>query len=323
MIGSDRTPAVSVVVATRDRVDRLSALLAALRAQRIDSSEFELVVVDDGSRDGTAKLLDRERARPGLRIEVLRRDGRGPAAARNAGWHAASASLIAFTDDDCEPPPGWLGALTAAAAASPEAIIQGPTVPIPRELGDQGAFTRTKLIVKPNPWYQTCNILYPRALLERLDGFDEGFPEALGEDTDLGWRARERGVELIWCEEARTHHAVDDLGPVGYLRGALRGSDAVLVFKRYPGLRTEALALGSIRNPALPRLGLAVVAAGLTLRRRPVAGALLALPYARNLAARCRERRVSLALAPYYAVFDILAAWTSLRGSVRHRTLVL
>jgi hypothetical protein len=65
------------------------------------------------------------------------------------------------------------------------------------------------------------------------------------------------------------------------------------------------------------------VGAGLTLHRRPVAGALLALPYARNLAARCRERRVSLALAPYYAVFDILAAWTSLRGSVRHRILVL
>lgn len=322
MTGRDRAANVSVVVATRDRVDRLTRLLAALRAQQIDSSEFELVVVDDGSQDGTAAMLERERRRSGLRIEVLPRHGDGPAAARNAGWRAAAGRLVAFTDDDCEPPAGWLRALTIAAANNPGAIIQGPTSPIPRELGDQGPFTRTKWIMDPNPWYQTCNILYPRALLEALNGFDEGFPDALGEDTDLGWRARGQGARLVWCEQARMHHAVDDLGPAGYLRTALRGVDAVAVFKRYPGLRAETLALGLIRDPSLPRLGLALAGAALAARR-PVAGTLLALPYARHLAARCRARRASMTLAPYYAVYDVLAAWTSLRGSARHRTLVL
>ena len=322
MTDAARSLRVSVVIATRDRAARLAALLTALRAQEIDSSEFEVVVVDDGSRDGTAELLERERTRRGLRIEFLRGHGHGPAAARNLGWNAAVAPRIAFTDDDCEPPPGWLANLVGTAVAHPEAIIQGPTTPIPREVDHQGPFTRTKWIVEPNPWYQTCNILYPRALLERLGGFDEGFPDALGEDTDLGWRARQLGAELVWCEDARMYHAVDDLGPAGYLKTALRGADAVAVFKRYPGLRAETLALGSIRNPSLPRLGLAILAAGMT-PRRPVAGILLALPYARHLAARCRARRASLALAPYYAVYDALAAWTSLRGSMRHRTLVL
>lgn len=310
------------MVATRDRSARLAALLAALREQQIDGSEFELVIVDDGSRDGTAALLERERARPGLRIEILRCQGNGPAAARNAGWRAALAPRIAFTDDDCEPPAGWLSDLVAAAVANPDAIVQGPTTPIPRELDHEGPFTRTKWIVEPNPWYQTCNILYPRPLLERLGGFDEGFPDALGEDTDLGWRARQLGVELVWHENARMHHAVDDLGPAAYLRTALRGADAVAVFKRYPDLRAETLALGAIRNPALPRLGLAIAGAALS-SRTPVTAAVMALPYARHLAARCRARRASLALAPYYAVYDALAAWTSLRGSVRHRTLVL
>lgn len=320
-VSGARPPRVSVVVATRDRAQRLEALLTALREQSLPASDFELVIVDDGSRDETAALLGDERRRPEVSVRVLHGDGSGPAAARNAGWRAAVAPLIAFTDDDCEPPAGWLAALVGCADAHPDAIVQGPTQPTPRELAAEGPFTRTKRIPTPNPWYQTCNILYPRELLELLAGFDEGFPDALGEDTDLGWRAREQGAELVWCEEAEMHHAVDDLGPLGYLRTALRGADAVAVFKRFPELRSETLALGVSRNPALPRLGLAI--AGLGLARRHPAAVLLALPYARHLAGRCRQRRTSLALAPYYAAYDALSAWTSLRGSLRHRTLVL
>lgn len=313
---------VSVVVPTRNRSGRLAGLLRSLSAQALDAERFEVIVVDDGSTDDTAELLAEESQRRELQVTRLPGGGEGPAAARNAGWRAARAPLVAFIDDDCEAAPDWLERMLVAATEHRGAIIQGPTTPIPRETALTGPFTRTKIISEPGPWFQTCNILYPRRVLERVGGFDESFREALGEDTDLGWRARELGVELRWCECARVHHAVDDAGPVGFLRGALRGADAVAVFRRHPALRAQALRWCVVRNPRVPWLALAL--AGLWIARRsPVLGALLALPYARHLAGICRMQRASFLLAPYYALWDVLFVYTSLRGSVRQRTLVL
>jgi glycosyltransferase involved in cell wall biosynthesis len=314
-------PDVSVVIPTRDRLERLEAALAALRAQTLEPDRFEIVVVDDGSTDGTRELL--ERALDGEpRLRSVRLEGRGPAAARNAGWRAASAPFVAFTDDDCEPDPSWLETLLDARAANPDSILQGVTRPIPREAALLSRpFTRTRQIEEPSPWFATCNIAYPRELLERLDGFDELFPEALGEDTDLGWRALEQGARLEFAGRAVVHHAVEDLGPAGYMRHALRGADAVYAFRRHPGLRARTLSYGAFRNPSLARLALAL--AGLALARRHRAAALLALPYARNVFGRALAYDAGPALVPYLVAYDLVQAFTSLRGSIRHRTLVL
>lgn len=311
-------PEVSVVIPTRDRAERLSAALAALRAQTLERERFEMVVVDDGSTDGTAALLaDGE---PGLR--TVRLPGRGPAAARNAGWRAAQAPLVAFTDDDCEADPSWLEALLEAHRASPGAVLQGVTLPIPREAPLlRRPFTRTRRIEEPSPWFATCNMAYPRELLERLEGFDELFPEALGEDTDLGWRAVEQGARVEFAPCAVVHHAVEELGSAGYMRHALRGADAVYAFRRHPGLRERTLEYGVFRNPSLARLALAL--GGLALARRHRAAVLLALPYARNVAGRAMKYDSGPALVPYLVAYDLVQAFTSLRGSIRHRTLVL
>ena len=145
------------------------------------------MVVDDGADERTAAAIEREGG--GLDLKLLRAGGGGPARARNLGWRAASGRWIAFTDDDCEATPGWLAAALAAARTNPGAIVQGPTLPIPRERARLGPFARTRSIAAGGPWFETCNIVYEAELLERLDGFDEAFAEALGEDTDLGWRA--------------------------------------------------------------------------------------------------------------------------------------
>jgi glycosyltransferase involved in cell wall biosynthesis len=311
-------PAVSVVVATRDRPERLAALLASLRAQTL-AEPFEVVVVDDGSDPGTTTAIDRERG--DLDLALLRAGGDGPARARNLGWRAARGRWIAFTDDDCEATPAWLESALAAAAANPGAIVQGPTLPIPRERALLGPFARTRSIDAAGPWFETCNIVYEADLLERLDGFDEAFAEALGEDTDLGWRALEVGAEHVWVDEALVHHAIDEVGPLGIVRAALVGSDSVLAFARHPDLRARTLRWGVVRNPSLPRLGLAL--AGLALTRRHRAALLLAAPYARDLAARCRHFGAGPLAAPVYVAADLAAAWTSLRGSARHGRLVL
>jgi glycosyltransferase involved in cell wall biosynthesis len=314
-------PEISVVVATRDRADRLAGLLRSLAEQTLGRAQFEVVVVDDGSGEGVVESVADAARESGLDVRTLPGAGRGPAAARNVGWRAARAPLIAFTDDDCEAAPDWLERVALEAAEHPGEIIRGPTTPIPRELARTGPFTRTRNITTPGPSYETCNIVYPHSVLERLGGFDEGFPEPLGEDTDLGWRARKAGVGEHWSEDVRVHHAVDDLGPGGYLRTALVGPDAVLAFRRHPELRDE-LRLGVFRYGPVLWLALALCATPFA-RRQPPAAIALTLPYARHLARTCVRRRAPILLAPYYALWDLLYAYTALRGSLRHRTLVL
>lgn len=316
-------PAISVVVATHNRERRLAALLRSLREQSLVPERFELIVVDDGSSDGTAELLRAEAgSAPFTFTPIVREEAGGPARARNVGWRAARAPLIAFTDDDCEAHPDWLAECVRAAERGPGAIVQGRTAPNPVEREALGPFSVTRDVDGSGPmWFETCNIVYPRELLEALDGFDETFPEPLGEDTDLGWRALAEGAKRELAPEAIVHHAVEDLGPKRHLRTALLGADGVLVFRRHPELRAGALDWGVVRNHA--HLRLLAAAAGIALARRWKPAALLALPYARHLAWRCRRVDASLAHVPYFALYDALSLYTTARGDLRHRVLVI
>src|SRR5437764_15267621 len=96
-------PEVSVVVATRDRAPRLLSLIASLRGQTLAPGRFEVIVVDDGSSDGTRELVAAEHDRCAFALNVLEHSGGGgPGAVRNAGLRVARGKRVAFTDDDCE-----------------------------------------------------------------------------------------------------------------------------------------------------------------------------------------------------------------------------
>ena len=315
-------PAVSVVVAAYNRRDRVAALLASLGEQTLDPGAFEVIVVDDGSADATGALVEAEARRSPYALALVERPEQGgPARARNDGWRRATAPLVAFIDDDCEATPPWLERLLAAAAAAPGAIVQGRTRPNPRELEAAGPFSVTRDVDGSGPWwFETCNIAYPRELLERLEGFDESFPEPLGEDTDLGWRALAAGARRVFAAEAVVDHAVEDLGRAGHLRRALRGADAVLVFGRHPGLRDQALGGGVVRSQVNLRLLLAV--AGIALARRWRPAALLALPYLKLVAGRARSGG-DPTLAVHYLAHDLISLATTARGDLRHRVLVI
>jgi len=310
---------ISVVAATCDRPERLSRMLDALERQTV-GADFEVIVVDDASDGATAVLLaQRAHEVKRFRLTALRQDvRRGPAAARNLGWRAAKAPLIAFTDDDCEPDPGWLQALLDADRG--DAVLQGRTEANPAEHDAGGPFSRSLEVHDLGPWYPTCNMAFPRAVLERLGGFDEGYPLPGGEDTDLAWRALEVGVAPALVPDAVVYHAVTDLGPLGKLRLATRWAPAFQIFRRHPGLRSH-LTWGVFwkRSHALLLLALLGVALG---RRFPPA-VLLAAPYARDVRARMSAEGASPAVAPYYAVHDAVETATAATGSLRHGTLVL
>jgi len=321
-----RNPEVSVVFATRNRPRRVEDLLEALRRQEVPAgTSFEVVAVDDGSTDETHALLERAAAEGDLDLRVVRHDSpRGPAAARNAGWRAARAPLVAFTDDDCVPTPGWLAEGLKAAWGESQPIVQGRTEPLSSELDDLGPFSRTMQVTEKGPYYQTCNIFYPRATLERLDGFDdEKYSVAAGEDADLAWRAIEAGVPVEFAPDALVYHAVANLGPVGKLRVIERWSESMVVYKDHRGLRNAVFTHGIFwkgTHYLLVRALLGLIAFRFA---RPFA-VWLAYPYVRYLLdERPRQERASPLVAPYWVLHDLLEIAACLHASFRYRMLVL
>src|SRR5579884_3062485 len=261
------SPEVSVVVITHNRAPRLAKLLDTLDAQTLDRSRFEVIFVDDASEDDTSALLvGRERVgQPPLR--TIRRSGApNRAAARNEGWRAARAPLVAHIDDDCEADPDWLKEALEACSLQPDAIVQGRVDPIPAEVSSRSPATRTQQIHRAGPYYQTCNIFYPRELISRLGGFDaEAFTSHGGEDTDLAWRAISRGTSTAFAEHARAYHAVNRIGLLGRLQFASHWAESMAVYKRYPELRDavfetdllEAVALCPVPRPRGPAVAAA------------------------------------------------------------------
>jgi GT2 family glycosyltransferase len=224
----------SVVVATHNRRERVHRLLDGLAIQT-GAPPFEVVVVDDGSSDGTFESLRERQGDPFEVIPLRLEPNRGPAAARNVGWRAARADLVCFTDDDCLPDPGWLAALTNAVVGID--IAQGRTVPDEAQAGNHGPFSRTMVVPYEEGFYETCNIVYRRTVLENLGGFDESFRFPYGEDTDLAWRAREAGAQTAFAHDALVRHDVWPSDFRAHLRDMRRREGLVLAFRKHPQLR--------------------------------------------------------------------------------------
>ncbi|MEX2195986.1 MAG: glycosyltransferase family 2 protein [Thermoleophilaceae bacterium] len=318
-------PRVSVVAATHNREARLAMLLDSLREQTLDRREFEVIIVDDASGDGTRELLARELERGDLDLRVLHLEAnRGPGFARNQGWAMARGSLIAFTDDDCVAMPDWLQAGLVEHEREPGAIVQGRTDPLPSELHLMGPFSRTLEIHTLGPFFQTCNVFYPRSLLEDLGGFDGGsFSGPAGEDTDLAWRGIQRGAGTRFAGDAVIHHAVVRLGPIGYLRGASRWSESVQLFRRHPGLRRVHLHKRWFWH-ANHWLLFRVLLAMLLRRHLPlVVLNWLRSPYLANLVVRMGRRGGGPLIVPYLVLYDVLEMAAILRASAKYRTLVI
>ena len=318
-------PQVSVVVASHDREARLRTLLDALAEQTLPRDRWEVVVVHTYDPAVSAELLDgHELASDGLLRHVRAETATPrPSIQRNVGWRMARGELVAFTDDDCRPEPDWLERLVGESVAHPGAIVQGATKPDPREthLFLEPHF-RALEVDPPGRFMQTCNILYERALLERLGGLDER--AITGEDIDLGLRARESGVELVPARGAVVYHAIDALSMVEKIRSQLKWQHLAYVVKRHPQLRDDC-EWGIWWKPEHLRATLALIAlAG--ARRRPwiLAGAIPYVGLERRRHGPSKQQQLrSLRELPAHFVVELAEVATFAAGSVRYRTLLL
>jgi glycosyltransferase involved in cell wall biosynthesis len=302
---------VSVVIPARDAAGTLPTLLRALAAQETGAA-WEAILVDDGSSDATPALAEAA----GLRI--IRGPQAGPAAARNRGAAVATGALLAFTDADCAPDPGWLAALLVAARDAD--LVQGRVLPPPD--APVGPFDRHISVVTEYGLYETANLAIARDLFERLGGFESILTpgrggKELGEDVWLGWRARRAGARTTFAAGALVHHAVFPRGPRGYVAERARLRFFPELARRVPELRDGFLHRRVFLNRRSMLFDAAVggaLAAAATRRPWPL---LAALPYA-GLAGQDPPLVAATRVAADAVGLAAMAA-----GSVRSRSLVI
>jgi glycosyltransferase involved in cell wall biosynthesis len=207
-------PALSVVVPTYNRRDGLERLLRGLAVQTYPADQFEVVVVNDGSTDGTSALL-RQIETP-YRLHALDQANAGPAAARNLGYQQAEGRIVVFLDDDVLPSPGLLAAHAAAQEGVDDLIVVGPMSPPTdwqrsvwvrweeRQLLKQyDAMASGRYPCTPRQFY-TGNASAPRSMLEAAGGFDDRFKRA--EDVELAFRLWSMGARFLFEPRADVLH---------------------------------------------------------------------------------------------------------------------
>lgn len=226
------TAEVSVIVPAYNAETTIGACVVALREQSFDRP-YEIIVVDDGSTDETAA-----RAREAGATVLSTPRGR-PAAARNAGIHAASGKLLCCTDADCVPHPDWLQQICApfddpevAACKGAYATRQRSLIArfVQLEYEDKYDLLRTQESID---FIDTYSAAYRRDILLAHNGFDERFDYL--EDQELSFRLANRGYRMVFQEAAVVDH-LHSATPAAYLRKkATIGYWKAQVVRRFPG----------------------------------------------------------------------------------------
>lgn len=245
---------VSIVIDHYEQGDYVKTAIASALAQA--GPRCEVVVVDDGSRDGTRELLGSPPA--DLALRWRRQERRGPAAARNRGVALARAPRVLLLGDDTRPAPGALAEhLNAAgtAGADREVAVQGfidwdpqaPVTEVMRFLAPAGPQFYFNGLEAGGPVPYTAvlgsNFSAPTEWF-RDQPFDETFPDAAFEDTELAWRWQRRGRRTVYAPRAlcwhRHHYA--DLEP--FLARQERAGRAVRhALRRHPAMAGRVVAL--------------------------------------------------------------------------------
>lgn len=188
------------MIATRDRAAALRDCLVALSTQTA-RGRFEIVVVDNGSSDGTPAVVDDQRSR-GLDVRRLFVADPNRGKARNAGIASAAGATLIFCDDDTVAPPGFVAAHLDARRHDPHGVVSGPIVNVSastaRPAPGPANYSRAFLC--------TCNAGVPRDDVLAVGAFDERYDLYGWEDTDLGVRLRANGARRVWSWDAYLYH---------------------------------------------------------------------------------------------------------------------
>ncbi len=212
---------LSVIIPTYNREKVLAKVLEAYLAQSSPTLIHELLVVDDGSADGTELMVREFSRRSPFPIRYLRQSNKGPAAARNLGIREARSSLVLFTDSDIVPERDlvrqhleWHKANPQIGAAVLGYVTWPPEIkatPFMRWYGEDGALFRYRSLRGSRRaigchFFYTCNLSLKTEFLRTCGQFDEDFKSAAYEDLELGYRLNKLGLQLLYNSAAIGYH---------------------------------------------------------------------------------------------------------------------
>ncbi|GGY38014.1 glycosyltransferase family 2 protein [Parvularcula lutaonensis] len=239
------TPDFSIVIPTYNRPGEIRGCIDALTSLRGPS--FEVIVVDDGSDEPVASVLDRSQA--DIDVRVIRQANKGPGAARNRGAREARGRFLAFTDDDCRPVEGWLEAFADSLAEHPDRLAGGlvvnaltgnPFAAASQDIIAYGFLEDTTELT----FFTSNNFACHREAFLALGGFDEAL-RISSEDRDFCIRWRAAGKQTVRADDALVHHRHElDLRGfweqhTNYGRGARQMSDKLKVTGDAPPLHVR------------------------------------------------------------------------------------
>ena len=204
---------ISVIVPAKDAAKTLGECLQALLHQEgfLFDRDYEVIVVDDGSTDETAKIAQE------VNVKVIRQSNQGPAAARNAGARIARGTVLLFTDADCAPSPTWLQELTRP-FHNPEVVgVKG--VYGSRQTGLVARFVQQEYEYKyarmrnqaTIDFIDTNNAAYRKEVFLQNGGFDETFRVPSVEDQEFSFRLARKGYRLVFAPKAVVFHYHDQM----------------------------------------------------------------------------------------------------------------
>ncbi len=208
-------PRVSVVVCSYNGAATLAQCLESLG--RLRYPDYEVILVDDGSTDGTPAIAARFPD-----IVTIRQDNKGLSEARNVGLRAATGEIIAYTDSDCFADPDWLTHLVHQFEVTGADAVGGPNLSpddgwlaacVAASPGQPTHVLESDQVAEHIPG---CNMAYRRGPLEAINGFDPQFLRA-GDDVDVCWRLQQSGRWISFAPGAFVwHHRRQS--PKAYLR---------------------------------------------------------------------------------------------------------
>lgn len=320
-------PQISVVIPTRGNAEALERCLAALVAQDFDRREFEVIVVDATFDSRIRQVVGRwgmlTHGAPAMRY-IPADAASGSAAARNAGWRAASGEIVAFTRDFLVPRRDWLskGAIAMASGVNAAAgrVAAAPGVVLVEEDDLDPVAARTFGLA-------TSNCFVQRQSLRAVGGFDERFSDGWDDDSDLQFTLIKAHAQLAAADEAVVESPPRPPGLRGVLRQYRKSSSDALLFKKHRGLYRERSRRDAPWSHYAIVGALLVVVAG-ALLREPMwswTGLGIWLAFSADLfTRRLRVSRgdVSEALAATIAIPPVAVFWR-LAGALRFRVLYL
>ena len=220
----------TIVIPTYNRKEYLKKALESIAEQTYEHSEFEVLIIDDFSTDGTEGMVEEFSKEADFHISYFKNDKKGQTMARNKGFKMAKGKIVISSDSDIEASSDWLKnglrpfEESGVYAVEGRVVMRGEIIPFIHGLGNEEGGT-----------YQTANMFYRREILERVGYLDERLNRwwNFGSDYDLALRMMDKGGRIIFARDAAIYHPVYKIEARAMLKNSLKSGAIPYLYKKH------------------------------------------------------------------------------------------